>query len=204
MTITSHGFVNIGTTNHVHGVYLNVVKPAFHSLGNGVSNDEPTTAIIAGGISGRYNDWPNGWGGGLSTWDIVGSGCYFTTYIGRSDRRYKRSIASIEGKDIRQRFMQLRPVSYYIDTTIAKVDDPERLRFGFIANEVEELFPNLVINAGLPPEIPRGLEYDGFIPLLVKMVQEQQKAIEALREENRQLRQEFEALRARLDTPQKY
>lgn len=98
--------------------------------------------------------------------------------------------------------MQLRPVSYYIDTTAIRVDDPERLRFGFIANEVEELFPNLVINAGLSPEIPRGLEYDGFIPLIVKMVQEQQKAIEALQQENRQLRQSVEALRARLEAYQ--
>ncbi|MEN2993671.1 MAG: tail fiber domain-containing protein [Bacteroidia bacterium] len=200
MTITSHGWVNIGTTTPEYGVYLNVRKPAYWGAGNGQSNDAPTTAIITGGANGRYNDWPNGWAGGLSTWDIVGASCYFLNYITRSDKRYKRAITPLEGRDIQQRFMQLRPVSYYLDTTRIKVDDPDRLRFGFIANEVEALFPNLVVNAGLSPEVPRGLEYDGFIPLLVKMVQEQQKAIEALQAENHSLREKYEELRARLET----
>jgi len=98
--------------------------------------------------------------------------------------------------------MRLRPVQYYLRAEEKLADDPERLRFGFIANEVEALFPNLVINAGLPDTVARGLEYDGFIPILVKVVQEQERRIGVLERENAALRarlSELEALQARIE-----
>jgi predicted nuclease with TOPRIM domain len=75
------------------------------------------------------------------------------------------------------------------------------LHFGFIANDVETLFPNLVSNAGADPEIRRGLNYEEIIPLLVLMVQEQEKAlsnqqaiIQQLQVENAQLRSQLQTL----------
>jgi hypothetical protein len=167
-------------------------------VGNGTNNDGPTNVIIdAGNGPGRYNDWPNGWGGGLSTWDICGASTYMSGYATRSDKRYKRDINEF-GSDVLTNFMKIRPVQYYINTETLKVDDPERLRFGFIANEIEQIFPNLVINAGLPDSIARGLEYDGFIPLLVKVVQEQQKQIEQLKVTNESLKKENAELKMSL------
>jgi hypothetical protein len=148
--------------------------------GTGTNNDGPTNIIIESGTGGflRFYDWPSGWAGGLSTWDICGASTYMWSYVARSDRSYKKNIKELTFEALKDKFMALKPVQYHINTEELKVDDPDRLRFGFIANDVEKIFPNLVINAGLPANIKRGLEYDGIIPILVKMVQEQQAIIE--------------------------
>jgi hypothetical protein len=147
--------------------------------GTGFSSDLPSLAIIEGAAPGstRHNDWPVGWGGGLSTWDICANQIRHSGLTNRSDRRYKNSILELRPQypDIRTRFMQLQPVSYYYNPGVS--NEPQRLHFGFIANDVETLFPNLVSNAGADPEIRRGLNYEEIIPLLVLMVQEQEKAL---------------------------
>ncbi len=132
----------------------------------------------------------------------VGRPLNMSGYSTRSDKRYKRDVQPLEGEGLKDRFMRLRPVQYYLRHEPKIADDPDRLRFGFIANEVEALFPNLVINAGLPDTVARGLEYDGFIPILVKVVQEQERRLAALEQENAELRlrlAELETLRARLE-----
>jgi len=165
--------------------------------GNGSNNDGPTNVIIeSGNGTSRYNDWPNNWGGGLSTWDICGASTYMSNYISRSDRSFKKNIKELTFEELKDKFMALKPVQYYINTEELKVDDPDRLRFGFIANDVEKIFPNLVINAGMPENIKRGLEYDGIIPILVKIVQEQQHQIEELQMQNEKLIKEKEELKA--------
>jgi hypothetical protein len=171
--------------------------------GTGVNSDVPSLAIIEGAAFGstRHNDWPVGWGGGLSTWDICANQILHSGLTNRSDRRYKNSILELRPQypDIRTRFMQLQPVSYYYNPGVS--NDPQRLHFGFIANDVETLFPNLVSNAGADPEIRRGLNYEEIIPLLVLMVQEQEKALsnqqailQQLQVENAQLRSQLQTL----------
>jgi hypothetical protein len=172
--------------------------------GTGVSSDVPSLAIIEAAATMaqvRHNDWPVGWGGGLSTWDICANQILHSGLTNRSDRRYKNSILELRPQypDIRTRFMQLQPVSYYYNPGVS--NDPQRLHFGFIANDVETLFPNLVSNAGADPEIRRGLNYEEIIPLLVLMVQEQEKAlsnqqaiIQQLQVENAQLRSQLQTL----------
>jgi hypothetical protein len=179
MIITNGGNVGIDNTNPL--VRLDVRKTVGHGAGTGGSSDAPTTAIITGGATARYNDWPNGWGGGLSTWDIVGASTYFSGYATRSDARFKKEILPLMADKLLGLFMQLKPVSYYLNTDKIPADDPERLRFGFIANEVEKIFPNIVVNAGMPEDVERGMEYDALIPVLVSVVQQQQKEIEALK-----------------------
>ena len=127
-----------------------------------------------------------------------------TTYATRSDRRYKKEITPLmqDERDLLQRFLQLQPVSYFPNPATLPVDDPDRKRFGFIANDVEKLFPNLVINAGAPPEIARGLEYDGFIPILVAVVQHQQQLLEQQQAISRKQQTEITQLRQQLATLQ--
>jgi len=172
--------------------------------GTGLSSDLPSLAIIEAAAPGpptRHNDWPFNWRGGLSTWDICANEILLSSLTNRSDRRYKNSILELRPQypDIRTRFMQLQPVSYYYNPGVS--NDPQRLHFGFIANDVETLFPNLVSNAGADPDIRRGLNYEEIIPLLVLMVQEQEKALsnqqailQQLQVENAQLRSQLQTL----------
>ncbi len=177
--------------------------------GNGSSSNAPSQAIIPAGSDGTtyLNDWPNGWGGGLATWDICGAGILMSGYWLRSDRQYKTHIVPLvqDQTDLVRKFLQLEPVAYFPNPETMPVNDPDRKRFGFVANDVEKLFPNLVLNAGAPPEIARGLEYDGFIPILVAVVQQQQhvleqqqQRIEQLLEENQRIREENAQLKAQI------
>ena len=149
--------------------------------GNGSPSNAPSQAVIPAGSNGSsyFNDWPVGWSGGLTTYDICGASAYMNGYMTRSDRRFKTDITTLtkDQRKLLQRFMQLRPVAYFLNAEKLSVNNPDRKRFGFIANEVEVLFPNLVVNAGAAPDVTRGLEYDGFIPILVAVGQQQQQIL---------------------------
>lgn len=200
--------VPLGTGTNVFTIYSSGQPRMSHFVsrnsgvsGNGSNNDGPTNVIIEAASSpGRYNDWPNGWGGGLSTWDICGSSIYMTGYITRSDRAFKSNINPIEINDeLLSKFMQLNPVTYRFSRESIKSNewDYNRMHYGFIANEVENIFPDIVVNAGLEPSIKRGLEYNAFIPILVKIVQNQQKTIEYLLIENKKIHEELKNLQSK-------
>ena len=95
-------------------------------------------------------------------------------YLTSSDARYKKDIESLE--EMGDLLKDLTPVSYVLDLpskgmteTDIQMDAPvskeeERRNFGFIAQEVREIFPELVY------EDANGMlsvDYNGFIPLLV-------------------------------------
>ena len=116
-------------------------------------------------------------------YDADGSGIGNPTLHGRfnaatlgsytsSDRRLKNDIETLPVGTL-QKVLQLNPASYYYN------HDRERTKraFGFIAQEVEEILPELILH----PENGEGtlaLNYDDFTPLLTKAIQEQQKLIE--------------------------
>jgi hypothetical protein len=68
---------------------------------------------------------------------------------------------------------QLRPVSYYLKNNL----EAKRLSFGFIAQEVEELLPNLVFNTGTR----LALNYNDIIAVVVMAVQQQVSSLKAMR-----------------------
>lgn len=121
------------------------------------------------------------------------------SFIVRSDGRLKTDIEAVEG--IEDRLGLLTPIKYVLAATqpqTAAADSEEsadgamlpafepdrRTRYGLIAQEVQEIFPELVIedeNGML------GIDYTGLIPLLISTVQdlrselnEQAKVIENL------------------------
>lgn len=178
------GHIGIATTTPVSkldvmGVHLGA------SAGTGGNNDGPSQAIIPAGSNGtnRANDWPGGWGGGLSTYDICGSGTFMSTYVTRSDMRLKKDIQSMN-TGLKSSFMALRPVTY-----LMKEETPENkgLQYGFIAQEVRELFPSLVTSSE-DPNGTIGMNYQGLIAPTIYVVQEQQKEIDALKKEIEELK----------------
>lgn len=115
-------------------------------------------------------------------WDVVVANT-FTVF---SDARVKNSIESLSAG--LNELMQLRPVKFKYNKNIDKDD---KLRFGLIAQEVESVMPNLVINEDVdfnpetgeiirtPGEF-KTLNYMDLIPVLVNAIQEQQQRIEEL------------------------
>jgi trimeric autotransporter adhesin len=133
------------------------------------------------------------------------------TWSSASDGRVKENITeNVVGIDF---IMKLRPITYNFnkdkqDQIIGRTDsseyaekyDIEKIKFsGFIAQEVEQAALEVGYDfSGVKKPAHQndlyGLSYSEFVVPLVKATQEQQKDIEALKEENEALRKEIEEL----------
>ena len=91
-----------------------------------------------------------------------------------SSRDYKTAIADLAVSDPVAMLMQLDPVQF------AYTDQPGRLRWGFIAEEVGAVDPKLA-DAYDSQDIPRSLDQNAILALAVKTIQEQQIEIEKLK-----------------------
>lgn len=112
-----------------------------------------------------------------------------------SDQRLKKDMVALSEK-VMPKLMQLRAMQYHY------LNEPagSRLSLGFMAQEVQQLFPELV---GQSPARKGStaylnLNYAGFGVLAIKAVQEQQIEITALKQENQHLKKQLEAFEARL------
>ena len=91
--------------------------------------------------------------------------------------------------------MQLNPVTY-----IFKDDSANTPQVGFIAQEVQQIIPEVVTGkeGDLSKGESLGIVYGNLVPVLTKAIQEQQGQISVLKAENVGLKSENEALKARL------
>jgi hypothetical protein len=97
------------------------------------------------------------------------------TYGTISDLRLKENI--VDARDYTEDLMKLRVVKYSLKED--KQDKPTHL--GFIAQEVEEVFPNLVETTMTEElEDTKAIKMSVLIPMLVKTIQEQEKRIKEL------------------------
>ncbi|MCS6922854.1 MAG: tail fiber domain-containing protein, partial [Fimbriimonadales bacterium] len=134
---------------------------------------------------GLLEDWPGTWDGGIATFDIVLATAYGWDYWRRSDENYKQNINPLGASDS-MRLLSLRPVSYeHRPELIEQYGAPKGVNYGFIAQEVQQIFPELVIETqgmdGDPNKKGYGVNYIALIPHLVNVVQQQQREINELR-----------------------
>jgi hypothetical protein len=189
--------VLMGTTNYdasafqasgVIGLSLNNTTTGSGGIGvYGSANNESGNAVegylfYAGGYSG--------WAGYFNA-DVYSGGLYLG-----SDRRLKRDIKPIENAlDI---VMQIEPVEYYYDTEKYPYMgfDENRLSYGFVAQDLEIVVPNMVKEKNLnlhtegmttadfqqkrEVEQFKVVNYTLMIPILTQAVKEQQEEIESL------------------------
>lgn len=131
---------------------------------------------------------PTGWNGGIQTSQIFSTGtiavgdasgaqrAYMDASGGiygnlqglSSDRRLKDNIKPLNSQE-KQKLGQINPVSYTM-----KSDPHNTQRFGFISQDVEKVYPNLVYQTR---EGTQALDYTGFIPLVVDRVNDINKTI---------------------------
>ena len=107
------------------------------------------------------------------------------TFISNSDLRLKTDILDLDG--VLDKLMLLQPKSYQYLTT----SEDDRRSYGFIAQDVEKLFPDFVFSSenGI-----KGLAYSNFSVVAIKALQEQQKLIELLEKKNKELEERIVAL----------
>ena len=95
-------------------------------------------------------------------------------YVSVSDKRLKKDIREME--TVLPKVVQLKPSTYqYIDN-----NDNNLRSTGFIAQDVELLFPDLVREVD---EGYKGVVYDGFAVISIKAIQELNEKVEAMQRE---------------------
>ena len=159
-------------------------------VGNeGAANDSGTVRIGAPGAqTATYI-------AGIESAKVTGSAVYVTAGgrlgVLASSERYKTAIAAIGAHS--GKLEQLRPVSFHLRT------DPDGvLQYGLIAEEVERVYPELVIrdDAGKV----QGVRYDELAPMLLNEVQKQSVEIRELKQQQKHFarRAEVNALKQQL------
>jgi hypothetical protein len=176
---------SVGNTTQVHlqhgdnGVYMQN-NNNLHYWEFWVTNNNGSLAL--------YNDQQ----GAISPVGIFSINGFYTP----SDRRLKKDIVDISN-DVLSKVMQMRPVTYRYN--VEKSTDKASL--GFLAQDVQVLFPELVGTS--PDRSGNGsylnLNYSGLSVLAIKAIQEQQKQVETLKQENQDLKKRLEKLEALIE-----
>lgn len=163
-----------------------------------------STGVVNAGVYGESPIGLNNYAG-YFVGDILmfGTGTAIGGIWTPSDKKFKKEIQAIpNGMDI---LMQLKPSQYLYDTqNKAGIPFQSQRQFGFIAQELESVLPELVRNNNrLETKDKDGkviteatqyktVNYDGIIPFVVKGIQEQQGDIQQTQTEVDQLKQELE------------
>lgn len=116
------------------------------------------------------------------------------TYIRYSDRRLKSDIKPLNC--VLPNIMQLVPSNY----KFTKGNPDQKTSIGFIAQDVEKLFPELVsVSSDERSPGIYSLNYSAFGVLAIKAIQEQQALIEKQRTRSAEQQKIIEDLKTRLD-----
>jgi hypothetical protein len=162
----------------------------------GTCNGPAQTGVYAGnqnatGVTAGWGLYSNNWAGGVTAWQNV------------SDSRLKKNVSTIQNAI--SKVNELRGVEYFFDTE--KYNDinlPANKQYGFIAQEVEQVMPEIVREANImgnqnlkadngmssPAKTYnlKVLSYTYIIPLLVEAVKEQNQKIDLLEKEIKELK----------------
>ncbi|MGB2758786.1 MAG: tail fiber domain-containing protein [Maribacter stanieri] len=159
MTITGNGQVGINTSNPSARLTIN---QAGQEVGTGLSFSDGTANKdwhITHGFSLRFH-----YGAELRGFINANTGAYTAA----SDKRLKSEIRELP--DVLERVSLLRPSSYFF-----KADKSRTRAIGFVAQEVQPLFPELVSESGDDDIL--GVNYAGFSVVALRAIQEQQAII---------------------------
>lgn len=99
----------------------------------------------------------------------VSGNLYAAAFYQTSDLNAKQNVKELDFSI--EEVLKLNPVSYEF------ISQPGITKYGFIAQDVEKLFPNVVSTSSLY----KSVEYTQIIPLLVKVVKELKEEIEQLK-----------------------
>ncbi|HMJ46655.1 MAG TPA: tail fiber domain-containing protein [Ferruginibacter sp.] len=124
-----------------------------------------------------------------------GNGVYTGTWTLASDLKFKKDLSPVG--DALELIRKLNPVSYLLKKAeFPMMNFPTGRQFGFIAQEVENVIPQLVENSTHPgakkedKDIEfKAVNYIGMIPILAKAIQELNEKVELLQKENEALKQ---------------
>lgn len=108
------------------------------------------------------------------------------SWLANSDRRLKKDINQISGKKALEKIQNMRGVTYFWNDDKTGIERPDNLQYGFIAQEIMEVFPEKVTEDNLGYYQTAYGDYD---PIFVEAIKELKNEVEALKEENIKLKE---------------
>ena len=142
----------------------------------------------ASGATNNYGVYCSGSGGYTGTWTLI------------SDQKFKKDLNPLDNV-----LALLNKVNVYSYNTkneeFPYMNFSKQLQFGYVAQDLEKYFPNLVeqgshpgANADDAPITFKSVNYIGMVPVLTKAIQEQQQQIDELKKQNELLIKRLEKL----------
>ncbi|MEY8849777.1 tail fiber domain-containing protein [Psychroserpens sp. XS_ASV72] len=119
-------------------------------------------------------------------------------FIANSDRRLKSNIETISTKTALQKLLSLRGVSYEWNDNQTETKRPEGIQYGFIAQELMEVFPEKVTKDNLGFYQTAYGDYDAFFVQAIKELNNKVETLEAKNAELQEKLNKLEALEARI------
>lgn len=152
--------------------------------------------------------------GGAGTTDFAGyfqGNVFGTRYFQASDERVKRDVRPLD--NALSRILRVKTATYEFKTDeYATMHFPDGRQTGFLASNLQEIFPDLVMDIRTPGKVHpktgvvlaeasdlKVVNYMGMIPVLTAALQEQQQQIEARDAAIDKLQSQLSALEARLN-----
>jgi hypothetical protein len=175
----ANGNVGIGTITPNYA--LEVVSSTEYAIwgttteanGNGVSGEADNGTLSYGVYGGSSSGYAGYFGGNVT---VTG------TFTNASDGRLKENVQPLSNAI--GKLMQLAPSSYTFKKEYSKMNLAKGTQFGFIAQDLEKVFPELVttnydkqLNKGSVFEY-KGVNYIGMVPVLTEAIKEQQQQIQ--------------------------
>ena len=164
-----------------------------------------------GSAGSRYGVYGFASGGTFNAAGYFDGDVWAVSYNLISDRKVKTNITPL--KNSLEQLMKLKPSSYQFKTAdYPKWGLSTGKQIGLVADEVKQVFPELVKEGVHPAEYGKdktvllrpeekyeGINYIGLIPVLIGSIQEQQKTIDDIKAENKEIKAENEDLKSRLN-----
>ncbi len=161
------------------------------------SNANQNNALIFGNFgNGKLrinNSLGIGRGAATNALEIEGDASKTTagSFIANSDRRLKANINTINGQTALERLSKLRGVTYEWNDNKTGINRPTSIQYGFIAQELMEVFPEKVTKDALGYYQTAYGDYDAFF---VEAIKELHTEVESLKSENEDLKKALNQL----------
>ena len=205
LSVTNGGNVGINTqapasTLDVNGTLIERGDLRMIQRGGGAGNNggNGRALVDAGlnqsgiGATGLHINYANDFGQVNIDSDTYVSGKVYSNGVAlTSDARYKKNISALENP--LENLLNLRGVAYDFDRDKWPAKNfPEGRQIGFIAQEVERIFPELVLTDA---NGYKSVLYQNAVPILVEGMKAQQKQIDAQKREIEALKTDNSDLR---------
>ena len=113
------------------------------------------------------------------------------SFLANSDRRLKTKINTINGQSALERLSKLRGVTYKWNDNKTGINRPTSIQYGFIAQELMDVFPEKVTKDALGYYQTAYGDYDAFF---VEAIKELHSEVNSLKSENEELKKALNQL----------